>query len=54
MRAFRVPRGSRRQLIDERAREGGNVIGFATGNQLTVVDDLTIFPCGAGVFEVGA
>ena len=55
MRTAGVRWRSRRQLIDKRARKGGNVIRFAADDQLSVMNNFTnftIFPSGASVFEI--
>jgi hypothetical protein len=41
------------QGFDELVAEGGDVFGFAAGDEVTVLDDFLVDPVGAGVGEVG-
>jgi hypothetical protein len=41
------------QGFDDLFAEGGNVCGFATGDEVAVLDDLFVDPVGAGIFQIG-
>jgi len=41
------------QGCDDLVAEGGDVLGFAAGDEVAVLDDFFVDPGGAGVFEVG-
>jgi hypothetical protein len=41
------------QGFDELVAEGGDVFGFAAGDEVAVLDDFLVDPVGTGVFEVG-
>jgi hypothetical protein len=40
------------QCVDQGLREGGDVFGFAAGDEVAVLDHFSVDPVGAGVFEV--